>query len=86
MGVKLGFVGDTLSAIKHYTNFNSKVPTYLTHFMNFNLQLSSQIWIDNFVFRLHSQVTVLFLFGSCIIVSIGQFFGDPIDCLVDVSI
>ena len=41
MGVKLGFVGDTLSAIKHYTNFNSKVPTYLTYFMNFNLQLSS---------------------------------------------
>ena len=45
-----------------------------------------QVWIDNFVFRLHSRVTVLILFASCIIVSIGQFFGDPIDCLVDVSI
>ena len=37
------------------------------------------------MFRLHSRVTVLILFASCIIVSMGQFFGDPIDCLVDVS-
>lgn len=45
-----------------------------------------QVWIDNFVFRLHSRITVMILFASCIIVSLGQFFGDPIDCLVDVSI
>ena len=46
----------------------------------------SQIWIDNFVFRLHSQVTVLILFGSSILVMMVQFFGHPINCLVDVSI
>ena len=45
-----------------------------------------QIWIDNLVFRLHCKVTALILFASCIIVSIGQFFGDPIDCIVDVSV
>jgi len=43
----------------------------------------SKIWIDNFVFRLHCKVTALILFTCCVLVSVGQFFGDPIDCMVD---
>lgn len=43
----------------------------------------SKLWIDNFVFRLHCKLSVLILFGSCIIVTMGQVFGDPIDCIVD---
>jgi len=54
----------------------------IKHYTNFY----NKVWIDNFVFRLHSRVTVLILFASCIIVSMGQFFGDPIDCLVDKEI
>ena len=44
-----------------------------------------QVWIDNFVFRLHCKVTVFILFVACVLVSVGQFFGDPIDCIVAVS-
>ena len=44
-----------------------------------------QVWIDNFVFRLHCKVTVFILFVACVLVSVGQFLGDPIDCIVAVS-
>ena len=35
------------------------------------------------MFRLHCKVTVLILFTCCTVVSVGQFFGDPIDCIVE---
>ena len=35
------------------------------------------------MFRLHCKVTVLLLFTCCVVVSEGQFFGDPIDCMVE---
>ena len=35
------------------------------------------------MFRLHCKVTALILFTCCVLVSVGQFFGDPIDCMVD---
>ena len=42
-----------------------------------------KIWTTNIVFQLHSKVSTLFLFASCMLVTAGQFFGDPIDCIVD---
>ena len=50
----------------------------LQHYLKF-----STIWIDNVVFRLHCKVTAFILFLSCIIISVGQIFGDPINCIVD---
>jgi len=42
-----------------------------------------KIWIDNYVFRLHCKITVLLLFTSCTLVSLGVYWGDPIDCIVE---
>ena len=39
--------------------------------------------IDDFVFRLHSKVTVVILLTFSIIVTASQFIGDPIDCVVE---
>lgn len=50
----------------------------LQHYIKF-----PRIWIDNAVFRLHCKASALLLFGSCLLVSVGQFFGDPIDCIVE---
>ena len=41
------------------------------------------LWIDNVVFRLHCKVTAFILFLSSIIISVGQIFGDPINCIVE---
>ena len=41
------------------------------------------LWIDNVVFRLHCKATAFLLFLSSIIISVGQIFGDPINCIVD---
>jgi len=57
--------------------FLGSVLSPLKHYTKF-----SQVWIDNFVFRLHCKVTVFILFVACVLVSVGQFFGDPIDCIV----
>ena len=50
----------------------------LQHYLKF-----SALWIDNVVFRLHCKVTAFILFLSSIIISVGQIFGDPINCIVD---
>ena len=50
----------------------------LKHYLKF-----SKLWIDNVVFRLHCKVTAFILFLSSIIISVGQIFGDPINCIVD---
>ena len=39
--------------------------------------------IDDFVFRLHSKLTVVILLTFSIIVTASQFIGDPIDCVVE---
>ena len=39
--------------------------------------------IDDFVFRLHSKVTVVILLTFSLIVTASQFIGDPIDCVVE---
>jgi len=41
-----------------------------------------KLWIDNTVFRLHAKLSVLFLFAGCMLISVDQFLGRPIDCLV----
>jgi len=50
----------------------------LLHYIKF-----PKIWIDNTVFRLHCKASAFIIFACCIVVSMGQFFGDPIDCIVD---
>merc|ERR1712212_257205 len=50
----------------------------LLHYIKF-----PKIWIDNTVFRLHCKASAFLIFACCIVVSMGQFFGDPIDCIVD---
>ena len=42
----------------------------------------SSLWLDNVVFRLHSRVTAFMLLACSIFTSVGQMFGDPIDCVV----
>jgi len=49
----------------------------LQHYIKF-----PKIWIDNTVMRLHAKLTVLILFTGCMLTSVGQFFGKPIDCIV----
>ena len=44
-----------------------------------------KVWTTNVVFQLHCKVSALFLFASCMFVTAGQFFGDPIDCIVEVA-
>ena len=43
----------------------------------------SSLWLDNVVFRLHYRLTALLLFTASTLLSVGQLFGDPIDCIVD---
>lgn len=40
-------------------------------------------WIDNNIFRLHYKATVLIFLGCSLLVTARQYFGDPIDCIVD---
>ena len=42
-----------------------------------------KVWIDNNVFRLHYKVTFIMLVTASLLVTSKQFFGDPIDCIVD---
>ena len=44
-----------------------------------------KVWTTNVVFQLHSKVSALLLFTSCLCVTAAQFFGDPIDCIVEVA-
>ncbi|KAA0201480.1 hypothetical protein HAZT_HAZT007222 [Hyalella azteca] len=39
--------------------------------------------IDNYVFRLHYKATMFLLVAFSLLVTQKQYFGDPIDCLVD---
>jgi len=39
--------------------------------------------IDNNIFRLHYKATVLMFTAAGILVTSGQYIGDPIDCMVD---
>ena len=39
--------------------------------------------IDNNVFRLHYKGTVLIMACASLLVTTGQYIGDPIDCIVD---
>ena len=44
-----------------------------------------KVWTTNVVFQLHSKVSAMLLFTACLCVTAGQFFGDPIDCIVEVA-
>lgn len=46
------------------------------------LKLDS-VCIDNNVFRLHYKATVIILIAFSLLVTSRQYFGDPIDCIVD---
>ncbi|XP_060848469.1 innexin inx2-like [Rhopalosiphum padi] len=41
------------------------------------------VCIDNIVFRLHYRATVLILLACSILITSRQYFGDPIDCMVE---
>lgn len=41
------------------------------------------VWIDNNVFRLHYKATIIVFIVASILVTSKQYFGDPIDCMVD---
>ena len=41
------------------------------------------IWIDNFVFRLHYKLTVIIFVTSTLFIGSKQYIGDPIDCMVE---
>ena len=41
-----------------------------------------EICIDNWIFKLHYRITVLFLLASSAIGVSKQYFGDPINCQV----
>jgi len=41
--------------------------------------------IDNHIFRLHYRGSVIILLAATALVTSGQFFGDPIDCMSDSS-
>lgn len=42
-----------------------------------------EICIDNIVFKLHYKATLIILLCCSTIVTLRQYFGDPIDCIVD---
>jgi len=42
---------------------------------------AEQVKVDNVVFRLHSQATVMILMVGTMFVSMRQYFGEPIECL-----
>ena len=44
------------------------------------------VCIDNNVFRIHYKATVMVLVMASVLVTSRQYIGDPIDCLVDVSL
>ena len=46
------------------------------------LKLDS-VWIDNAVFRLHYKATVIVFVAASLMITSRQYFGDPIDCMVD---
>ena len=41
------------------------------------------IWIDNLVFRLHYKATIMVFVTASLMVTSKQYFGDPIDCMVE---
>lgn len=41
------------------------------------------VCIDNYIFRLHSKVTVIILVVCSILVTSYQYIGDPIDCIMN---
>ena len=41
------------------------------------------VCIDNNVFRLHYKATVVIFACASLLVTSGQYIGDPIDCIVD---
>jgi hypothetical protein len=45
-----------------------------------------EVNIDNFVFRLHYKATFILLVSCSILVTAKQYFGDPINCIVDEGI
>lgn len=42
---------------------------------------ADQVKVDNAVFRLHSQATVMILMVGTMFVSMRQYFGEPIECM-----
>jgi len=51
-----------------------------------NLLKIDSVSIDNNIFRLHYKATMFCLVAFSILVTQKQYFGDPIDCIVDSSI
>ena len=45
---------------------------------------TDELTIDNVVFKLHYRVTVAILIGSSLIGVAKQYFGDPINCQVEI--
>jgi len=41
------------------------------------------VWIDNNIFRLHYKATFVVYITASLLVTSGQYIGDPIDCIVD---
>ena len=41
------------------------------------------VWIDNSVFRLHYKATCMVFIAASMFSGQKQYFGDPIDCMVD---
>ncbi len=48
-----------------------------------NLLKISPVQIDNWVFKLHYKATMNILMMCSLLVTLRQYFGDPIDCLVE---
>jgi len=42
--------------------------------------------IDNYVFLLHYKASLRIMVTFAVIITTKQFFGDPIDCIVDSSV
>lgn len=61
---------DYLRQIKAFSTFSQLFETR-----------GDQVKVDNAVFRLHSQCTVLILMVGTMFVSMRQYFGEPIECL-----
>lgn len=45
------------------------------------LNLSKDVWVDNFVFRLHYLVSVSIIVAYTVILTMNQYAGEPIECL-----
>ncbi|KAK7069424.1 Structural component of the gap junction, partial [Halocaridina rubra] len=48
-----------------------------------HLMKLDSIVIDNVIFRFHYKVTMVFLVAFSLLVTSRQYFGDPIDCIVE---